>query len=101
MGRSPGLNWVDASATPAQTLANRLALHRADAIVRERRCSREAPGVDRAASPHRLRQLGLMAGLGPGSEKLHHADGPTGPGLRLGITNEFEHDGTRARCSAG
>jgi pimeloyl-ACP methyl ester carboxylesterase len=159
MGRSTPVGPADASAVAPQALADRLALHRADAIVRDAECFREALGVDRWSvlgqsfggfctvtylssfpgslreafitgglppldrsidevyretwrttlektgrhyarypqdrgcvrslmarlatddvrlpggdrlTPHRLRQLGLMLGMGPGSERLHH-----------------------------
>lgn len=47
MGRSTPVGPADAAATPPQVLADRLALHRADAIVRDAECFREALGVDR------------------------------------------------------
>jgi pimeloyl-ACP methyl ester carboxylesterase len=159
MGRSTPLGPADASAAAPQALAERLALHRADAIVRDAECFRQALGIDRWSvlgqsfggfctvtylssfpgslreafitgglppldrgidevyretwlttlektgqhyerypqdrervrrlmarlaaddvqlpggdrlTPNRLRQLGLMLGMGPGSEKLHH-----------------------------
>jgi pimeloyl-ACP methyl ester carboxylesterase len=159
MGRSTPVGPADASALPPQVLAERLALHRADAIVRDAECFRQAldverwsvlgqsfggfctvtylstfpgslreafitgglppleggidevyratyrstqekttahharypqdrermrqlmarlasedlrlPGGDRL-TPQRLRQLGLLLGMGPGSERLHH-----------------------------
>jgi len=159
MGRSSPVGPADAGAAPPQALADRLALYRADSIVRDAECFRQALGVDRWAvlgqsfggfcavsylssfpgslsevfitgglppldrgidevyretyrvtlektarhyerypedrermrslmsrvaaddvrlpggdrlTPNRLRQLGLMLGMGPGSEKLHH-----------------------------
>ena len=159
MGRSTPVGPIDAARTPPQVLADRLALHRADAIVRDAECFREALGAGRWSvlgqsfggfcavtylsafpgslrevfitgglppleasidevyretyrttmqktrqhherypedrerirslmtrlvaedvrlpngdrlTPNRLRQLGLMLGMGPGSEKLHH-----------------------------
>jgi len=177
MGRSTPLGPAQASATPPQALADRLALHRADAIVRDAECFRQALGVDRWSvlgqsfggfcavtylstfpgslreafitgglppldqgidevyratyrstllktqqhyarypqdrermrslmaglaatdvrlpggdrlTPQRLRQLGLMLGMGPGSEKLHHI-------LELPSTSPaFLHDVERA-----
>ncbi len=47
MGRSTPLGPADALALSPQTLAERLALHRADAIVRDAECFRQALGVDR------------------------------------------------------
>jgi len=47
MGRSTPIGPLDASAASARALADRLALHRADAIVRDAECFREALGVDR------------------------------------------------------
>ena len=47
MGRSTPIGPADASAAPPHALADRLALHRADAIVRDAECFREALGVDR------------------------------------------------------
>ncbi len=47
MGRSTPVGPADARAMPPQALADRLALHRADAIVRDAECFREALGVDR------------------------------------------------------
>ena len=47
MGRSTPLGPADAAALPAQALADRLAYHRADAIVRDAECFRQALGVDR------------------------------------------------------
>lgn len=159
MGRSTPLTLADVDAATPKALAERLALHRADAIVRDAECFRQALGVDRWSvlgqsfggfcavsylstfpgslreafitgglppldrgidevyretyrstrektaehyerypqdrermrslmallaagdvrlpggdrlKPQRLRQLGLMLGMGPGSEKLHH-----------------------------
>jgi pimeloyl-ACP methyl ester carboxylesterase len=159
MGRSTPVGSADATALSPQDLADRLALHRADAIVRDAECFREELGVDRWSvlgqsfggfcvvtylsnfqgslseafitgglppldrgidevyretfsttleksrrhyerypqdrervrnlmsrlaavnvrlpggdrlTPGRLRQLGLMLGMGPGSERLHH-----------------------------
>lgn len=159
MGRSTPVGPAEAGALSPQALAERLALHRADAIVRDAECFRQALGVDRWAvlgqsfggfctvtylstfpgslsaafvtgglppldrsidevyrqtylttrekttrhyeryppdrervrslmarlaaedvrlpggdrlTPQRLRQLGLMLGMGPGSERLHH-----------------------------
>ena len=177
MGRSTPLGPAEASAAPPQALAERLALHRADAIVRDAECFRQALGVDRWSvlgqsfggfcvvtylstfpgslreayitgglppldrsidevyretwrttlaktgqhyerypqdrervrslvarlaaqdmrlpggdrlTPQRLRQLGLMLGMGPGSEKLHHL-------LELAPTSPaFLHDVERA-----
>jgi pimeloyl-ACP methyl ester carboxylesterase len=177
MGRSTPLGPADASAALPQALAERLALHRADAIVRDAECFREALGVDRWSvlgqsfggfcavtylstfpgslgevlitgglppldrsidevyrqtyrttfektgqhyerypqdrdrvrslmtrlaaddvrlpggdrlTPQRLRQIGLMLGMGPGSEKLHHL-------LELAPTSPaFLHDVERA-----
>ena len=177
MGRSTPLGPAEALAVPAQSLADRLALHRADAIVRDAECFREALGIDRWSvlgqsfggfctvtylssfpgslreafitgglppldrsidevyretyrstlektrqhyrrypqdqdrvhglmaslsaedvrlpggdrlTPGRLRQLGLLLGMGPGSEKLHHL-------LELAPTSPaFLHDVERA-----
>jgi len=177
MGRSTPVGPADASTTQPQALADRLALHRADAIVRDAECFRQALGVDRWSvlgqsfggfcavtylstfpgslreafitgglppldrgidevyretyrttlektgrhyerypqdrdrvrslmarlaahdlrlpggdrlTPHRLRQLGLMLGMGTGSEKLHHL-------LELAPTSPaFLHDVERA-----
>jgi pimeloyl-ACP methyl ester carboxylesterase len=47
MGRSTPVSPADASAASPQRLADRLALYRADAIVRDAECFREALGVDR------------------------------------------------------
>lgn len=47
MGRSTPLGPADAIAQPPQALAERLALHRADAIVRDAECFREALGIAR------------------------------------------------------
>jgi pimeloyl-ACP methyl ester carboxylesterase len=47
MGRSTPIGVGDASASPPGALADRLALHRADAIVRDAECFREALDVDR------------------------------------------------------
>ena len=47
MGRSTPIGQDDARALPAQALAERLALHRADAIVRDAECFRQALDVDR------------------------------------------------------
>lgn len=49
MGRSSPVGTAEASTTPPKALAERLALHRADAIVRDAECFREALGVDRWA----------------------------------------------------
>lgn len=177
MGRSTPVGPADARAASPQALADRLALHRADAIVRDAECFRQALGIDRWSvlgqsfggfcavtylstcpgslrevfitgglppldrgidevyretyrstrqkteqhcarypqdrdrlrglmahltahdvrlpggdrlTPHRLRQLGLMLGMGPGSEKLHHL-------LELPSTSPaFLHDVERA-----
>jgi pimeloyl-ACP methyl ester carboxylesterase len=177
MGRSTPLGPLEAAALQPQALADRLALHRADAIVRDAECFREALGVARWAvlgqsfggfcavsylcsfpgslsevfitgglppldrgidevyretyrttlekthrhyerypldrdrvtrlmaylaahdvrlpggdrlTPHRLRQLGLLLGMGTGSEKLHHL-------LELAPTSPaFLHDVERA-----
>lgn len=47
MGRSSPVGPADALALSPQALAERLALHRADAIVRDAECFRQALGVDR------------------------------------------------------
>lgn len=47
MGRSTPLGLDDARAASPQALADRLALYRADAIVRDAECFREALGIDR------------------------------------------------------
>ncbi len=47
MGRSTPIGPADARAATPQALAERLALHRADAIVRDAECFREALGVPR------------------------------------------------------
>ena len=47
MGRSTPIGAGDAAARSPVELADRLALHRADAIVRDAECFREALGVDR------------------------------------------------------
>ncbi len=47
MGRSTPIGPADATAAPAQALAERLALHRADAIVRDAECFRQALGIQR------------------------------------------------------
>jgi len=47
MGRSTPVGPADAAAMAPQALAERLALHRADAIVRDAECFREALGADR------------------------------------------------------
>lgn len=47
MGRSTPLGLADALSTPAAALAERLALHRADAIVRDAECFRQALDIDR------------------------------------------------------
>jgi len=47
MGRSTPVGPADAIAASPQALADRLALHRADAIVRDAECFREALGVER------------------------------------------------------
>ena len=46
MGRSTPIGVADAAASSPEQLADRLALHRADAIVRDAECFREALGVD-------------------------------------------------------
>ncbi len=47
MGRSTPVGPAEAGALPAQALAERLALHRADAIVRDAEGFRQALGIDR------------------------------------------------------
>ena len=47
MGRSTPVGPADAAALTPQALAERLALHRADAIVRDAECLRQALAVDR------------------------------------------------------
>lgn len=47
MGRSTPLGTVDATAAPPQALADRLALFRADAIVRDAECFRQALDIER------------------------------------------------------
>lgn len=47
MGRSTPVIPADASAAAPQALADRLALYRADAIVRDAECFRQALGIDR------------------------------------------------------
>ena len=49
MGRSTPVGPAEALALPPPVLAERLALHRADAIVRDAECFRQALGVDRWA----------------------------------------------------
>jgi pimeloyl-ACP methyl ester carboxylesterase len=82
MGRSTPVGPAEAIALPPQVLAERLALHRADAIVRDAECFREALGVERwsvlgqsfggfcavsylSSFPGSLREVFITGGLPP------------------------------------
>ncbi len=82
MGRSTPVGAADAGAAGPQALAERLALYRADAIVRDAECFRQALGVDRwsvlgqsfggfctvaylSAFPGSLREAFITGGLPP------------------------------------
>lgn len=82
MGRSTPIGPRDAGALPAEVLAERLALHRADAIVRDAECFRVALDIDRwsilgqsfggfcslaylSSHPESLREAFITGGLPP------------------------------------
>lgn len=82
MGRSTPIGPADAAGTAPQALADRLALYRADAIVRDAECFRQALGVDRwsvlgqsfggfcavtylSSFPASLREVFITGGLPP------------------------------------
>jgi pimeloyl-ACP methyl ester carboxylesterase len=82
MGRSSPVGVADAVATPPQALADRLALYRADSIVRDAECFRQALGIDRwsvlgqsfggfctlsylSMFPQSLREAFITGGLAP------------------------------------
>lgn len=82
MGRSSPVGVADAVATPPQALADRLALYRADSIVRDAECFRQALGIERwsvlgqsfggfctlsylSMFPQSLREAFITGGLAP------------------------------------
>lgn len=94
MGRSTPVGPADAIASTPQSLAERLALYRADAIVRDAECFREALGIDRwsvlgqsfggfcavtylSSFPGSLREVFITGGLPPLDRAIDEVYGQT------------------------